>query len=100
MSFVEHFLSSILCFIKSRFSRQSTVLAHNSNQDSKRREKEEGLLPSVRIALLPQLACEKKFEGISLARNEKVSVIQMRSSLVAYIHRQTSGMCNGRIGTY
>ena len=38
--------------------------------------------------LLPQLACEKKFEVISLARNDKVSVIQMSSSLVAYIHRQ------------
>ena len=37
-----------------------------------------------------QLACEKKIEVISLAnaRNEKESVIQMRSSLVAYIHRQ------------
>ena len=38
--------------------------------------------------LLPQLACQKKFEVISLARNDKVSVIQMRSSLVAYIYRQ------------
>ena len=53
-----------------------------------RREKEEGRLHSVRTALLPQLACEKKFEVMSLARNDKVLVIQMRSSFVAYIHRQ------------
>ena len=43
----------------------------------RRREKEEGRLPSVRTALLPQLACEKKFKVISLARNDKVSVIQV-----------------------
>ena len=80
MSFVEHFLSSILSFIKSQFSRQSTVLERNSNQDSeggRRRKPQEGRLPSVRTALLPQLACEKKFEVISLARNDKVSVIQV-----------------------
>ena len=35
MQIVEHFLSSILSFIKSQFSRQSTVLERNSNQDSK-----------------------------------------------------------------
>ena len=53
MPFVEHFLSSILSFIKSRFSRQSTVLARNSNQDSEggRRRKDGYLLLGQRCCL-------------------------------------------------